>query len=586
MMSTLGGFFASAQTCAGYVQPANEYVQNGGMEYFNNPCSSLNLNNAPYYPVCSWTYPLWQNASSVTASDYYNTCAPIPTTNVQAANSVNGNINRHNFNNGAPPTATTPLSPHSGNGYSGISVCQPTIGSDHREYITSQLVSTLQVGATYQFSAWVRLSGNSQRGIQNLSVLFSNAPAVQGFNAQNGLPITPAAGDLLVPLSASVITDRHNWTQVTASIVIPPGSSYQHITIGNFSDNFTTTLSGQLQLLTSPGNTIFSYYFIDDVSLTCECCTENFDASFWGKIADGKLSVNSPTQSSSHVWKVYSITNGTAGQYTHLGTFTDPSFSLDLVNPKLCYYVTHSIDHTPCGYACAAQIICGAECDEKECNLTPPTGLTVSRVGGQDFLSWNPVPGAISYTVEITPNDPRCCGQIDPGGDGWISAPLVFSNIFGTSHTVDNHTFEAGPGDVILTCYSWRVIAKCPDGGSVSSASTCSNGSAPGGSGSFIDKSNTGSVGPLSPEESSRLTIYPNPTNGMISFEVKTEKEDVYTITITDLAGKKIESFEQMKTNNKQLRITWDTTSLVAGEYLVTIVNSANEIMVKKFIKE
>ena len=120
----------------------------------------------------------------------------------------------------------------------------------------------------------------------------------------------------------------------------------------------------------------------------------------------------------------------------------------------------------------------------------------------------------------------------------------------------------------------------------MSSASTCSNGSAPGGSGSFIDKSNTGSVGPLSPEESSRLTIYPNPTNGMISFEVKTEKEDVYTITITDLAGKKIESFEQMKTNNKQLRITWDTTSLVAGEYLVTIVNSANEIMVKKFIKE
>ena len=72
----------------------------------------------------------------------------------------------------------------------------------------------------------------------------------------------------------------------------------------------------------------------------------------------------------------------------------------------------------------------------------------------------------------------------------------------------------------------------------------------------------------------------------MISFEVKTEKEDVYTITITDLAGKKIESFEQMKTNDRQLTITWDTASLVAGEYLVTIVNSANEIMVKKFIKE
>ena len=309
------------------------------------------------------------------------------------------------------------------------------------------------------------------------------------------------------------------------------------------------------------------------------------NASFFSSINNGQLSVNSQVFNGSHIWKVYSISSGITGQYTFLGAFTGPAFSVGLLNPHLCYYITHSVD-SDCGYACAAQIICGAECDEKECNLTPPTGLTVSRVGGQDFLSWNPVPGAISYTVEITPNDPRCCGQIDPGGDGWISAPLVFSNIFGTSHTVDNHTFEAGPGDVILTCYSWRVIAKCPDGGTVSSASTCSNGSAPGGSGSFIDKSNTGSVGPLSPEESSRLTIYPNPTNGMISFEVKTEKEDVYTITITDLAGKKIESFEQMKTNDRQLTITWDTASLVAGEYLVTIVNSANEIMVKKFIKE
>ncbi|MBI3133756.1 MAG: T9SS type A sorting domain-containing protein [Bacteroidetes bacterium] len=270
LAALIGFSSANGQTCTGYVQPPNDLVQNGGMEYFSKPCANLEINNGPFYPCCFWTYPLSSNTtSSILASDYYNACAPTPTTNVQAGNSVNASLNLHNFSYGSPPTAFMAVSPHTGNGYSGISVCQSTSGFEHREYITSQLVSTLQVGATYQFSAWVRLSPDSQYGIQNLSVLFSNAPAVQGTSGSIGLPINPAAGDLLVPLSTSPVTNKTGWVQLTANVVIPTGSSFSYITIGNYSTNAATTLSSLLPVGTA--NSVFSYYFVDDVSLTYVC---------------------------------------------------------------------------------------------------------------------------------------------------------------------------------------------------------------------------------------------------------------------------------------------------------------------------
>ena len=268
--AVIGLSVAKGQTCTGYVQPANELVQNGAMDYFSKPCVNLDINNGPFYPCCLWTYPLSANTTSaILASDYYNACAPIPTNNVMAGNSVNASINKHNFIFGSPPTAAVALSPHSGSGYSGIAVCQSTVGTQHREYISSQLVSTLQVGATYQFSMWVRLSPDSQYGIQNLSVMFSNAPAVQGTAGSVGLLITPSAGDLIVPLSNSPVTEKTAWVQLTANVPIPIGSSFSHITIGNFSTNSGTTILSAPSLGTSHSE--FSYYFVDDVSLKLAC---------------------------------------------------------------------------------------------------------------------------------------------------------------------------------------------------------------------------------------------------------------------------------------------------------------------------
>ena len=206
--ATLVVGLVQGQTCTTYVQPPNELLRNGAMDHFSQPCANLAVNSASNnntsataYPCCYWSNtPTSPTTANVASPDYYNTCAPYPTTNIQAGSSVNGNLNWQNFNNGAPPFAYIPVSPHSGTGYSGISVCQSTAQPDWREYISNQLVSTLIPNATYQVSVYVRLSPNSQYGIKDLSVLLSASQPGQTL-VSGVFPQAIAVGvnDLLVP---------------------------------------------------------------------------------------------------------------------------------------------------------------------------------------------------------------------------------------------------------------------------------------------------------------------------------------------------------------------------------------------------
>jgi|GEM_PF-5844350 len=174
-----------AQSCANYVQPANERVKDGSMEYFSMPCNSLTMNNATDnatlaagYPCCFWKGALVSNSQTlpVGTPDYFNICANVPTNNAQAGgSSAYAGLNWQNFNtSGSGPVAYIPVAPHTGNAYSGIAVFQGANSPDSREYIYSQLASTLTAGASYQLSLWVRLSPNSEYGIKDLSVLLSS----------------------------------------------------------------------------------------------------------------------------------------------------------------------------------------------------------------------------------------------------------------------------------------------------------------------------------------------------------------------------------------------------------------------------
>ncbi|MDF3028336.1 MAG: hypothetical protein K0S23_2643 [Fluviicola sp.] len=271
--------YLKAQSCSGYVQPPNELVKNGEMEYFSKACANLTVNSAPNnltaaagYPCCFWVNPPTSPTTAVVCTpDYFNNCAPVPTTNAQAGSSVNGGLNWQNFNPSSPgPIAYMPVSPHSENGYSGVAVYQSSAQPSAREYISNQLVSPLIPGSSYQLSIWVRLSPNSVYGTKDITVLFSNTQPSQ--TLQTGvfpLPIPVGASDYLVPpMSLTPITNKAGWTNLTATIIPPAGSNYSYITIGNFKDNGSTSLSEPLEV----GNVSFpSYYYIDDVSLKFLC---------------------------------------------------------------------------------------------------------------------------------------------------------------------------------------------------------------------------------------------------------------------------------------------------------------------------
>lgn len=86
------------------------------------------------------------------------------------------------------------------------------------------------------------------------------------------------------------------------------------------------------------------------------------------------------------------------------------------------------------------------------CEATTPTNLGCFTFGTQTFLTWDPVPGAASYDLIITPytgpND-RCCRTIPPNPQSWIF-----------SVTDNNFNVALSP----YQCFSWRVRSVCPDG--------------------------------------------------------------------------------------------------------------------------
>lgn len=279
--------------------------------------------------------------------------------------------------------------------------------------------------------------------------------------------------------------------------------------------------------------------------------------------------------SGSHTWEVYTMPYANSGNYTLLGTFTGLTFSYAGAGP--CYYVKHTVTNE-CGTDCDAQTICNSSCDANmECTISAPTNLNFDASTG--MFTWDPVPGASHYFIEVTLDDLSCCPPADPDGPVSVHAPkIIYSST--NSHKLNSIVDLGGQ---MFRCFSWRVIAVCPNGTRSSSESKCVSWGAYEGNG--FGKTSTPNVGKGN-AETANVNVYPNPTKGMVSFEINTTKEEVCNITIMDIAGKKIESFDNMKTSNKKLSINWNTAALSQGEYLVKIVTSDNQMFVKKFIKE
>ncbi len=93
---------------------------------------------------------------------------------------------------------------------------------------------------------------------------------------------------------------------------------------------------------------------------------------------------------------------------------------------------------------------CETSRSETECScasIPPPINLECRGAPNASVLSWDPVPGAISYKVTIGISDPACCA-----GPAGLSGEL---DAVGTSISIPS-TFA--------TCFSWHVVAMMPYG--------------------------------------------------------------------------------------------------------------------------
>ncbi|MCZ8285307.1 MAG: hypothetical protein O9353_07595, partial [Bacteroidia bacterium] len=97
-------------------------------------------------------------------------------------------------------------------------------------------------------------------------------------------------------------------------------------------------------------------------------------------------------------------------------------------------------------------------CSPPPCKPNTPKNLKCTQIASGSQITWDPVPGA-TYQVVINVNDPSCCPQGSPPS-------TIVWNVASTGTIVP--TTVAG-------CFSWYVIAICPDGSrSTASAKMCS----------------------------------------------------------------------------------------------------------------
>jgi hypothetical protein len=164
--------------------------------------------------------------------DYFNTCATNPDGHVPK--NFAGHQNAYN-----------------GNAYGSILTYEES-GGNWREVIGVQLLNPLIVSQKYFVS--FRLSRADDIFLTGYSTNKMGAKLSVNYN-QAIIDNNPKC------YTSTVISDTLNWTKVVGSFIAD--SAYQHLMIGNFFDDASTTILHD-------GTGSAAYYFIDDVCLTTD----------------------------------------------------------------------------------------------------------------------------------------------------------------------------------------------------------------------------------------------------------------------------------------------------------------------------
>lgn len=149
---------------------------------------------------------------------------------------------------GVPANFAGNQTSHSGDGYAGVYVKGP--GTVYREYLQASMLEPLIAGAIYSVSFY---ASQAEFGCasENIGIYFSSDdPNEFGTGV---MQVTPQ-----LTSDMGFLNDTENWTLISGCFIAEGGE--QFVTIGNFASDLQTPLQ-------QPCTNLWSYYYIDDVSL-------------------------------------------------------------------------------------------------------------------------------------------------------------------------------------------------------------------------------------------------------------------------------------------------------------------------------
>lgn len=155
--------------------------------------------------------------------------------------------------------------PKNGKTYAGMYVFTP---ENYREYVQGKLIKTLEKNKKYKMTFYLSLADQSTVSIKNIQVLFT-AKEINFKNKNTcdrvlNLSKIKDKSKLFVNSNEQYFDDKENWMKYTFDFISEGYENY--FTIGNFQKNNKTIRHKIL----NESSIEFSYYYIDDISITTE----------------------------------------------------------------------------------------------------------------------------------------------------------------------------------------------------------------------------------------------------------------------------------------------------------------------------
>lgn len=211
-------------------------VKNGGFEdYLDCPIKMSNLNKDAKH----WSAP------SLGTTDYFNECSKTKL--------------------GIPMNFKGKQEPFEGAAYAGLYLFAP---DNYREYIQIPLTETLERGHRYRLGLSISLAEKSDGAVMDLGSVFAEKPLSIQTKRQLSHAALTSQSIQTTPLkqfsAEGFYDDKEKWMQLNLDIVAKGFENY--LILGNFMSNAATHYIDFKN--SSPRAEGYSYYYIDDISLT------------------------------------------------------------------------------------------------------------------------------------------------------------------------------------------------------------------------------------------------------------------------------------------------------------------------------